>query len=300
MMTFKEFLEEEGVVTSRRQGIQHFHAMKPVEFIRWAKSVKKDMRGILSNIKTVLKVDGMGFRFGLDKNGKIFIEGSRTGPIFDSGAFSQYAISKGSSDEVIMRSRHYDDMLDAFKKLQWMKKLPNDVKVYCELFYNPMAEISDDGIKYVTVKYDKSKVGSVMTILPYDIFVASTGEVHPQKSEIMSMLYQFSDSKVKIIDPSLQMGSIDISGIINPIESMNDESIRILQSRKKEDKEAKANLITLIQKMKDELTDHIIFNPAICGLDKLCKPEKGEGIVLHLPHGTFKMTSKEFQQAHHG
>ena len=40
-------------------------------------------------------------RFGKDNSGRIFFEGSRTGPQFEPKAFSNYARGKGSSADVI-------------------------------------------------------------------------------------------------------------------------------------------------------------------------------------------------------
>jgi len=307
MKSFKTFLYEStgdavAVAANRRAGIEHFHAMKPHLFIDWIDSVKKDAKGILKDIRTVTKVDGLSFRFGKSASGEVFIEGARTGPQFDVGAFHRYASSKGSIPEILARATQYDDILRFFKKDRTvMSAIPNGTKVYAELFYNPMAKEDDTGISFVTIKYDKSKLGSLMTVLPYSILDASTGDPHPNEKQILSALYKKSNSVVKVIDPTLKMGTIDISGIINPLDSLlknKNEAKAILQSRKKDDKEAKQNLLTVIQKVKDQLASHLLFNPAICGLDKLCKAEEGEGIVLHLPHGTYKITSDQFQQAH--
>jgi hypothetical protein len=306
--SFKKFItesfvtEENGVAVNKRAGIEHFHAMKPVAFVDWIDSVKKDAKGKLKDIKTVLKVDGLSFRFGKSKDGKIFIEGARTGPQFDVGAFRAYAAAKNSIPEILTRAAQYDDLLKFFKTdRSIMPFLPNNVKCYCELFYNPMAKEDESGIAFVTVKYDKSKLGSLMTILPYSILNAETGTPHENEKEILKTLYKKSNSTVKVIDPSLQMGTIDISAFIDPLESLlnnKEETKTILQSRKKEDKEAKQNLLMIVQKAKDQLADHLLFNPEICGLNKLCKTEDGEGIVLHLPHGTYKVTSKKFQADH--
>lgn len=297
MKTFKEFVAEQVVTASKRQGMKHFQDMKPVEFIRWIQGLDN---GVLKNIKTVLKVDGLGFRWGLDANGKVFVEGSRTGPVYDDAAFSTHAINKGSSEEIVVRAKHYDDMLVFFKSWKPVKELPKDTKIYCEIFYNPMAEQDESSLKFVTVRYDKSKLGSLMTILPYKAIIASTGEDHPDNDQILKDLRRKSDSKVKVIDPSLKMGEIDINGMIDPIKTLDDDAIRVLSSRKKADKPEKEALLQIIDKVKQEIYDNVIFNKNIEGLEKLCDPEDNEGICLYLPHGTFKMTSKKFQQDHHG
>lgn len=303
MKTFKNYVTEESdetnVAANKRVGIQHFNAMKPVEFVQWANSIKKEFNGVLKGIKTVLKVDGLGFRFGTSASGVPFIEGSRTGPIFELGAFSKYAKSKGAEGEILARAYHYDDIQKMFLDSKIVKSLPFDVKIECELFYNPMSQETEDGIKFVTVKYDKKKLGTKASILPYVARVSSTGEVHPDSDKIIDNLIKQSTAEIMVIDPSLKMDSIDINAIIDPISAIDDNALAIITSRKKVDKESKAQLISMIQQVKDQLSEYVMFNPNICGLDRLCSPENNEGIVIHLPHGVFKMTSKKFQQDHH-
>lgn len=54
---FNQFIIDEEVSTTRRQGIKHFQQMDPVEFVNWMKSVKNETKGILKNIKAVMKID---------------------------------------------------------------------------------------------------------------------------------------------------------------------------------------------------------------------------------------------------
>ena len=73
MKTFNQFIFE-SVATTRRQGMQHFQKMDPIEFVEWLRDVKRETQGVLKNIKAVMKVDGLGARFGKDKNGKPFLK----------------------------------------------------------------------------------------------------------------------------------------------------------------------------------------------------------------------------------
>ncbi|MGB9591298.1 MAG: hypothetical protein ACPL1K_02135 [Candidatus Kryptoniota bacterium] len=291
MISFSEFLKEEVAATTR-QGITHLQDMKPEEFIGWIKSVKA-AGGVLSNYKTVMKIDGLGARFGRAANGQPFFEGSRTGPIFDSGAFSAYAIAKGASDEIVLRARHYDDMLEIFKSASFMKVIPNDTKVVCEIFYNPMAKDEGDGITFVTVKYDKSKLGSLMSIMPYTVLQASTGLEHPRKEEILNALYKESNETIRIINPNLKMHSIDVSGIIDTVSTLEDGALEVIKSRKAADKEAKQNILAIIQKAKDELASYLLAHPGIEGKFKL--GQNIEGIVIHINNKPYKITTDEFK-----
>jgi hypothetical protein len=275
--------------------------MKPVEFVEWMQTVKNDMGGVLKNIKAVMKIDGLGARFGKDGNGRPFFEGSRTGPIFDSGSFSRYATSKDAPVEVVARAKHYDNMLEIFRKGGFMKSLPNNTKIVAEIFYNPMATEDETGITFVTVKYDKKKLGDLMTIMPYNVIDATTGVPHPDEVAILKSLYKQSNSKIKIIDPNLRFTTIDVSAIASAASVFSQDSLKLMTSRKKADKETKMNLLKIIQKLKDDLSDYLIKHPGI--EDKWKLGDEIEGVVLHLPttsDGTkpFKITTPEFQKAH--
>ena len=212
---------------------------------------------------------GIGFRCGKDSDGKIYIEGSRTGPIFDEGSFSSYAKGKTDDIEIIARAVHYDNILVKIKSASFMKAVPNNTKIVCELFYNSMSEMNEKGIKFVTITYDKTKLGSEMTILPYTILESSSGKEHPEKDEILSNLYKQSNDKIKIIDPNLNFTEIDINTWIDPISTISDDSLLILKSRKAADKENKQNLLNIIQQMKDEMGDYLLNHPGIEGKFKL-------------------------------
>lgn len=300
IVPFRQFLEEAEVAANRRQGITHFQQMKPEEFVLWMRSVKQETDGVLKNIKAVMKIDGLGARFGKDANGRPFFEGSRTGPVFDSGAFGAYARSKTDDVEVIGRAVHYDNMLEIFKTAPFMQAIPNDTKVICEIFYNPMSkEHPSGGVIFVHVAYDKNKLGSEMSIMPYTVVVASTGQEHPDKKNILDTLYSKSSARIKIIDPNLKFNTIDVSMFTEPATLIDDESLSVLKSRKPADRVIKQNLLNLIQKLKDDLADYLLKHPGIEGKFKL-GPDI-EGVVLHLPQstgtGVFKITTPEFKSS---
>lgn len=315
MKTFKEYISE--VAANKRQGLTHLRNMKPVVFLDWLKSVRDEAKGIIGkkNTRVAAKIDGSAFHFGKDENGRPFIEGARTGPQFDPGVFSAYAKTKNADNpnlgEIMIRAQQYDDILKSFISSSKTKKLrdaiPNDAKVYCELFYTPMASFSDEtGVQFVTVKYDKAKIGRLMTLSVYAIRTSSTGHVHLNESEIKKAVLSASTNDVKVVSADLSFsGDIDVTGEINIIGSLLDdldETKRIVTSRKKEDKEKKANLLSVIDLAKEKLESKILFNPNICGQDMFCDIEKGEGLVLHLggDYGSIKVINPDFETAHHG
>jgi hypothetical protein len=252
--------------------------------------------GVLKDIPISLKVDGLGFRIGKNKDGKVFVEGSRTGPIFEPKAFSTYTKARGAKDEIVIRAQHYDDMFDIFKSADFLTAIPNDVKLICEIFYNPMATEDDTGITFVTVKYDKTKLGSLMTIFPISFVVASTGEQLPkdQQESIKKNLFKFSNDKIKFADVSMKIGSLDINATIDPLVNFDDSHIEILKSRKAADKIQKENLLAIINKVKEDLAT-LILNADIDGKDKFGK--EIEGIVLAINGKSLKVTTKEFKDS---
>jgi len=295
IIKFSQYLNEnENVKQTKRKGMIHFQNMKNDEFILWLKQIEADSNGILKNIKCVSKIDGLGARFGRDTNGNCFFEGSRTGPIFDSGAFSKYIKNKTSDLELIKRAAHYDNILEIFKKSSFMNVIPKNTKVVCEIFYNPMAKENDMNITFVTITYDKRKLGSLMSIMPYTILKSDTGEEHPNKDIILKKLYDQSNSTIKIIDPNLKFNEINIKAFIETISVIDDDSLLILKSRKHNDRIAKMNLNNIIQKIKDDLAEYILNHPGIENKFKF-GPEI-EGIVLWINDKEYKITTKNFKE----
>ena len=284
----------EEVSTTTRKSMAHLSAMKPEEFVNWLKTIKREARGILSNYKTSLKIDGLGYRFGKDENGRVFVEGSRTGAITDSGAFSHYAKTNNRPDSVIARAYHYDDMLEVFKRADCMKVLPNNTKVICEILYNPLAEEDSTGLTFVSVKYDKSKLGSLMTVIPIKIVNANDGKPRDDSDEILAKLYKQSNNEIKIVDPTLSMGSIDINAIIDTLETLDDSALVIIKSRKAIDKIVKENILNIINKAKEDFVAHLLKHPEI--VDKFRLGPELEGITLDIPDkGTFKLIDPAFK-----
>lgn len=295
-MNFKKFLEEE-VAASKRKSILHLEKAKPSEFLELAREILNKNGGKLENIKISLKVDGAGIRFGKDSQGKFFFETSRSGPIWQRKAFSTYARQKDGSD--IERAMHYDDIFDHLEASNLWKDLPSDTKVIAEILYNPMAEvINGDKIKFVTIEYDKSKLGSLMTIIPFDVVQSSTGFPHKDKEKILKNLLSKSTPEIKIASAELQSSQLDVSAILKPIQILGNDIDRILSSRKKEDKAAKELYQAVLQNVKEQLAKYILENPNIEGKDKF-GPDF-EGIVLDIGGRVFKITTQKYKHLKFG
>jgi hypothetical protein len=295
MITFKQFLAEEEVLSTTRKSMLHLQQMKPIEFVTWAKSVEAEFGGVLKNISVSLKVDGLGARFGKDKAGKFFFEGSRTGAIFEPKAFSSYAKSKNAAPELIARAEHYDDIFDLLKSSALVKALPNDTKVICEIFYNPMATQEGSKLKFVTVKYDKSKLGDTMSVVPIDVVSASTGAQLAEKTQVLDALFAASTKNIKVIDAKLKAKSIDVRATLSSVFKLSDADLATLKSLKAADKPRKAELTALIQAAKDKLADYLLKHDSIEGKDKLGK--EIEGLVFDIGGKSIKVTTQAFKDS---
>jgi hypothetical protein len=292
-----EKLNENDVVPTKRQGIMHLQKMNDLEFINFVRSLKTELQGKLSDVQINLKVDGLGARFGKDASGNPFFESSHSGPIFQGGMFSRHAEERGFNGEKLERARHYDNIFHVVTNSSFVEALPPDCKVVCEIMYNPLADVTETGIKFVTVTYDRRALGKLMTIVPFEVVVASTGKPHPKSDNIIEMLLKNSTSTIKFIDPKLiQQEEIDVNGVIDPVMSINDRMIAVLQSRRSADKEEKLQIRAFLQTVKDELADYLLTHPGIVGKDRMGKDI--EGMVMYPKNfNTFKVTTPDFKSA---
>jgi len=289
----------EDVKASPRQGVQHLQKMKDVEFIDFIRNVKDELGGKLSNVKMTLKIDGLGARFGKDANGRVFFESSRSGPIFTGGMFAAHAKSRGFEGENLERAHHYDEIFNLVTTSQFAKKVPNNTKVACEILYNPMAEETEKGLKFVTVSYDKAVLGAKMSIVPLYCEIASTSEPHPDSDKIKQMLVSTKEENgIRFIDNRLGYHKeIDATAIIDPLLTLvDDKFISTITSRTRADAGAKSELKALVQTVKDQLGAFIIQHPDIAGKGRLGK--EIEGLILYRDgQAPVKVTTPDFKQA---
>jgi hypothetical protein len=295
MLSFKAFLQEE-VAPTKRKGMQHLQNMKPVDFIALMGELQKQFpSGIVKNINIELKVDGMGFRFGRDAKNRSFFESSYSGPVYDPGRFVAYAKERGDPG-MIARAEKIEEIFAAVVNSDLMAAVPVDRKVVCEILYNPLGEITASGaIKFAQVEYDRNKLGRMMTVAPFAVLVASTGERAPDAEQILASLQELSSSDIKVISTRLQHTPIDISATIDAMKTLTPNAVRILQSRKKADSEAKVALIQTIQAVKDRLADIIVRHKGIRGKDII--GDQIEGLVLSFGDHQVKVTTPEQKQA---
>lgn len=286
----KESVNEDAV-TTKRKGLVHLEKMSDLEFVEFF----RDVNPKLKNLPVSLKVDGIGGRFGKDEKGKPFIENSYSGPRFEKGSFLAFAKSRENADEgMLNRAEKFDMIFDIISESALMKSLPNDTKVICEFLFNPLGQEKDNTIKFVSVSYDKSKLGSELTVVPISVIVASTGEEHPQMKKIIDSLLKQSTDKIKVVSPKLaQKGDIDITAIVDPIKTLDADAIAKIKSLKAADKPEKARIKEVIQAVKEKMAKYILDHPSIVGKDIL-GPEV-EGLVINLGGKNIKITTQAFK-----
>lgn len=288
-MEFKDFLDE-AIAASKRKGMIHLEKAKPSEFLELVREIASKHKGVLKDVKVSLKVDGAGIRFGKDAMGRFFFETSRSGPIQQSKAFTTFAANKGGD---VVRAAHYDDMYEAIKSSNLWKDLPKDSKVIAEIMYNPMAEFIGDKVKFVSVNYDKSKLGSLMTIIPFEVVSASSG-ISFGGDKIIEDLIKKSTSEIKVVSPNIGNLNLNIDTIINPIHMLSQDVDDVLASRKAIDKDKKLFYTTMIQDVKNQLARYILDHP-IEGKDMF--GDEIEGLVLDLGGKQFKVTTQDFKDS---
>lgn len=274
-MRFKQFLTEMEV--TKRQGLVHFDQIKPKDFLLLARKILENNNKI-EDVTTTLKVDGASIRFGKDFHGDFFFETGRSGIIQEPGSFSRFNREKGSAPELLQRAEHYDEMYNILESSNLWKDFPNGTKVVAEALYNPMAEVIEDKLKFVEIKYPKSKLGSVMTIVPLSI----TGDY-----DIKDLLRKSSD-EIKIISPHL--GTINLT-IETDLEVVNEIDENILTSLKKNDKEKKEQYKQLLDGLKKSIAAEISTYP----IKKDILGPEIEGIVVELHGQKYKITTPEFR-----
>ena len=278
-MRFRQYLAE--IEATKRVGIIHFEKMKPYDFFMLAKEIVSQNKQ-LKNVKTSLKVDGLSARFGKDEHGKFFFESGRSGPIQTKKAFSEYTMSRGGNDEMVTRALHYDMIYDILEESDLWQEMPNNTKVICEILFNPMAEVIDDDgdkLKFVSIHYDRKRLGDTMTIVPIDVI----GEYD------LNDLYEKSNQDIKIVSP--QLGNITMKLDID-MSGLDEMDPDVLTSLKHADRELKCEYISILQDIKDEIADQVLQYP-IKGRDVI--GDEVEGLVVELNGKTYKITTPAFK-----
>jgi hypothetical protein len=296
--SFKQFLSE---AATRKVFISHLDKMKPLEFLALVSKLDKKFKGVLSKNKLSIteKIDGSALRVGQDKDGNSFIESSTSASMFNVGDFVARDKSKGYSGEV---GKKFDALLKGFKndkKFQSVLSKFNDgtgIKVIGEILYTPMGiEDLDTTIKFIRIHYDKTKLGTEWTFVPFKV-INDAGEEYSNTPEIKKAIYAISSKARKYVPPTLNISDdIDISIEIKEFQSnilgkYKDLDV-LLSSRKHADRELKEKIKNEILKYQEMIAKKIIsyVKSGVFGKDF-------EGMVIELPDGSvLKVVSDVFK-----
>lgn len=301
---FRSRQKEKGIIQEAqdtpsfaRKGVQHIYSrlpdgrassmeMKDADFIKLCQEIAQ-LGGNFDEVPINLKVDGAGIRFGRDQKGQPFFMTSRVDqPIYaeDQGFFSKYAKEQGQNQEQQARARNYDQALKIITDSDFIKKLPVNTLVQAEMLYRPMAQQTEDGLKFVNISYDPKELGKVMTLVPFAVKRFSTGtELDAQQSaEIKKQLTDASTSDVKIINNQLEHSGLDVKKIVDPVVDLDPKN-RVANKDK-------------LDAARENLSQTILTSPKLRGKNVLGNTM--EGIIVNMPSGQlFKVTSPQMKQA---
>jgi len=287
----------------KRQGIKHIYnpgstvEMKDLEFVEMCKEIARN-GGTLDGMAVNLKADGAGIRFGKDSSGRPFFMTSKvTEPkyIENVGDFEEFVRSKGQPEDRVEFAKKYDDAMSTILNSDFIKKLPNDTIVQAEMMYTPMAEKTDQGLRFVSIPYDPKKLGRTMTLVPFMFKQFSTGENLEDADKIKKQLLSSSSNDIKFVNNQLEQKGVDVRQIIKPVVDMSPELLAALAPRTK-DSELKQQAKAILTKARQELSEKIISDPKMKGKDQL--GDNIEGLVINLPNGQLaKVTSQMMKDA---
>lgn len=288
MLTFKQYLSE-AVAEMKRESMIKFVDMPDSVFEIFLSELKKNKNILASDTKLFAKLDGFPVKVGLDSSDSFFLETSKSGPKYEADflKFTESKIAdqekaKGKpnlrKDEMLNRGSAYDEVFNTLKGLAVFKKIfdkyGNNFKIYAEVMTNKLAKESDDKskVKFVSVYYDKNKLGKMMTIFPYRVLNASDNSIHPKSAEIINLLLKNANANVKFLPAKLQI---------------NDEGINLSSVVKStlDTQELKQKISEAILKAEDKIPDMYQIGKEI------------EGIVIWVNGKEYKITTEKFQES---
>jgi hypothetical protein len=286
MLSFKQFLSE----SKMRQGLPHFRDLKPGDFHNLISSGK--VEGDVTE-----KTDGLAFGLGYDKDG-FYTRSARSDKVRSPGEYTAYGKRKYGEDHESPFSGHYDKIHELLqnnpKLVQHLKDSHHksggqDVSMKGEMFWKPLGEHSDKGVKFVGTHYDPSKMGSHGKFVLHTKLPENSSHKHKTISELGDEKVHFDHDKV-----SNDRVGIDVSKELEDFRSLNHEK---MNSRKKSDMEEKEQNKQRFQSIKDSVESKLRGH-----ITSRIKPKFGnetEGHVFHPStesHPRFKLTSDSFAQ----
>lgn len=291
MISFRQFIQEAEVSADKRKGLEHLHKMKPLDFLKMIEELDS-IGGKISTkkIKITEKIDGTPVKFGLDDEGRFFIEDSGSGPQFEPGWFTKRR--KAGGDDRADKMDDIREKLEAFQPLNdLLKQYPGGIKISTECLYNPFAKITDKGHQFVLTSYDPKKLGKWATFIFF--WAKALDGTKIDQEEFRKKLESISNGEILFSNNKLKDVNLDVSTEINnfkeAIKTFGDVET-IIKGRK--DPEAKKALLKLVEDLQKQISDAITN-----GIKAGKFGEEYEGIVLKFASGKeVKVTSDRFKK----
>jgi len=299
MKSFKQYITE--AAKTQKQFIAHLDKMPPLKFLELAKRLDKEMGGVLSkdNVEIREKMDGSALRIGLDEKGRFFAQTSTSPSFFKAGDFRNRFAKHG--EQAALMGEKWDDIFKAIKKDSKVNAIlkkyntADGIKVVGEIMYPPLGVDLIDKMKFIRIEYDKKKLGSEYTFVPFYV-MDNENKLHPKEKEIFKEFYKISNSKRKYVNTVVMkdkeiniktdLDTINID-LVKKYKNLND----VLISRKHIDRELKAKIKDEILKLQRSLATKILsyVDGGLLGKDF-------EGIVIQLSDGSLiKIISDAFK-----
>lgn len=281
---------------SKKISIEHLEKMTPTKFLKLAKTLDKEFGGILSkaDVDITEKIDGSAFRIGLD-NG-FFVQTSTSPSYYNVGDFANRAIELGYEPSL---NANFDNILHHMKsdtQLQSvLREFGDNFIIVGEILYPPLGVDEGDTIKFIRTSYDKDKLGSLYTFVPFHVNTMC-GEAHPRAQEIMQALYAISNSEKKYAKLTIELSSdIDINKHLETLDtefvSRYDNLYQLLVSRKKSERELKLKLKEDVSELQRSMSNYILSH-----IKRGILGDEFEGIVIKLGNGaTIKIVTEKFK-----
>lgn len=317
-MALKTVINEEMQAT-KREGIKHLYnpgnsqqlsAQDFIDVVRWLKKQNGKLVDRV-NVSYSEKCDGAAFRFGLDENGKFFVEQSNSGPIFDRSEFENR--NKERFGYITRLGKEWGNVLDRFRSDKNIQKVlrkyttDSGIKIIGEIYINALGAKGkkNDTLRFVGTEYYKSKIGSFCSII---LINGMDGEGNELKNfdEIREAFKNISTDKILFDDCNYtdRFGDVDLNDEIDELEEIikkieedcGEDIMSILNSkdRTKSAVQKRKEVKTIIEEYQGKFNDKL--KALFAKTDGKWGPER-EGIVLKLANERLlKITSDTFKK----
>ena len=174
---------------TKRVGIQHLVDLSPTKANAFLKTIIQ-----CNKLIGTLKIDGVGFRFGKDADGRKFVESSYSGVIYNPNDFVEYA--KANNKDMRIATAYKDLSLLLFKS-KVMSRINNNTKIVCEVLYEGLNQSSNlHTVKNVHLEYDKS----LLSKKGLAVFIITELNFTTGATSITGTYHDLSDEYVTVYD----------------------------------------------------------------------------------------------------